>query len=338
VSTVDVLLAVPFGEAFTARLAAADDRLRVRAAPAELRRWLRGEVPEGDTARALVEQQAAEYLDSAEVLVGWARLPAEALARARKLRWIQSVGAGVDRMDPAAYRHLLLTNASGVGAIPIAEYIVGAMLLFAKGFPRMFRRQREHIWDRRFQARELAGRTCGIIGMGAIGGEAARRARALEMRVLAIRRSAGAGATSEVADELLPPSALPYLLRESDYVVLTVPLTSETRGMIGADELRQMKHDAVLINIARGPVVDEQALIAALRDGVIGGAALDVFEQEPLPADSPLWDMDNVVVTPHFAGGSDRYDDRLADMICDNLRRYLAGEQLRNVVDLDRGY
>jgi phosphoglycerate dehydrogenase-like enzyme len=200
------------------------------------------------------------------------------------------------------------------------------------------RRQAERRWDRSIEAREISGTTCGIIGMGAIGGETARRARALGMRVLATRRSITARGEDDLAHELLPPSDLGYLLRESDWVVIAAPLTPETRGLIGAEELRQMKPSAVLVNVGRGPIVDEQALIAALRDGVIAGAGLDVFDQEPLPADSPLWDMENVVVTPHFSSGSDHYTTRAADIAADNLRRYLAGEPLRNVVDIERGY
>lgn len=336
-STVDVLVSVPFGEEFIEQARAVDERLRVREAPPELRRWMRGELKNPED-RPVAEAQAAEYLDQAEVLIGWARMPVEVLRRAGKLRWIHSPSAGMDRADPDDYRHLLLTNSSGAAAPPMAEYVIAAMLLFAKGFPHMARRQREHVWDRRFTAREIGGRTCGIVGLGAIGRETARRARALGMRVVGIRRTISGPATDEDADEMLPPNELPRLLRESDYVVLAVPLTDETRGMIGAEELAMMKPDAVLINIARGPVVDEEALIAALRDGAIAGAALDVFNQEPLPATSPLWDMENVIVTPHFSAGSDRYSERVAAIACENLRRYLAGEPLRNVVDLDRGY
>ncbi len=337
-TTVDVLVSVPFGEGFVEPMRAVDPRLRVREAPRELRRWLRGDAPNDPEFTAVIEGQVSDYLESAEVVIGWPRLPKVALERAVKLRWIQSVSAGVDRMDVDDYRHLTLTNASGVAAVPMAEYVIGQMLLFAKGFPRMFRRQQERTWDRQFEAQEIEGKCCGIVGMGAIGGETARRARALGMRVLATRRSVTSRGSDDLAHELLPPADLPYLLAESDYVVLAMPLTPETRGMIGAAELALMKPSAVLINVARGAVVDEQALITALRDGTIAGAGLDVFEREPLPADSPLWEMENVVVTPHFSAGSERYAARAAIIVCDNLRRYLAGEPLINIVDLDRGY
>jgi D-2-hydroxyacid dehydrogenase (NADP+) len=338
VLVVEVLVCVPFGEEFNGRLRAVDPRLRVREAPSELRRWMRSERMDDPELRAVAEQQSAEYLDPAEVLIGWARLPREALARARKLRWIQTAGAGMDRLNPDDYRHLTLTNASGVAAVAMAEYVIGVILMFAKDFPGMLRRQQARQWDRHAEAIEVEGKTCGIVGMGAIGAETARRARALGMRVIATRRSVATRTTDDLAHELLPATDLPYLLSASDYVVVAAPLTPETRGMIGAAELRQMKRSAVLINVGRGAILDEQAVIAALRDGVIAGAGLDVFEQEPLPTDSPLWGMENVVVTPHFSAGSERYAERAADIICDNLRRYLDGRPLRNLVDLDLGY
>jgi len=178
----------------------------------------------------------------------------------------------------------------------------------------------------------------GIVGMGHIGEEVARLARAFGCRIVATRRSVTAPTSDQHADELLPPSGLPRLLETSDYVVLAVPLTPETRGMIGAAELGMMPPHAVLVNIARGGVVDEAALVDALREHRIAGAALDVFEREPLPAESPLWDLDNVIVSPHISGGTEIYNQRAVDIFADNLRRFLAGEPLHNVVDPARGY
>jgi phosphoglycerate dehydrogenase-like enzyme len=175
--------------------------------------------------------------------------------------------------------------------------------------------------------------------MGAIGSRVAELAHALGMRVLAIRRSVAERGQGEApVDELLPPADLSYLLSESDYVVLAVPLTPESTKMIGERELRAMKPSAVLINIARGSVIDEPVLVRALKERWIAGAALDVFEREPLPSDSELWALDNVLLTPHISGGTPRYMERAVDLFCDNLRRYLAGEPLRNVVDVARGY
>lgn len=336
-STIEVLITVPFGDQFVEQLQAVDPRLRVRQAPAELRRWLR-DSDHTATVTDETERQVVEFLEPAEVVVGWARLTDAARARATHLRWIQAVSAGVDRLDPADYQQVIITNASGVAAAAMAEYVIGVMLLFAKGFPHLLRLQRTRTWDRAFQAQEICGKTCGIVGMGAIGGETARRARAMGMRVLATRRSTTPRDTDEFADELLSPDDLPYLLEESDYVVVAAPLTPETRGMLGAAELARMKPTAVLINVGRGQLLDQQALIEALRGRRLAGAGLDVFEQEPLPADSPLWELENVVVTPHVSGGTERYAERAAEIVGDNLRRYLAGEPLRNIVDLGRGY
>jgi phosphoglycerate dehydrogenase-like enzyme len=174
--------------------------------------------------------------------------------------------------------------------------------------------------------------------MGAIGGALAQRARALGCRVLGMRRSFTARGPDTVADEAVPPSDLDYLLAESDFVVIAAPLTEETRGMIGAEQLRTMGPSSYLLNIARGELIDEPALIEALRDGAIAGAALDVFEREPLASTSPLWQLDNVILTPHVTGGVEDYNARATAIFCDNLRRYVAGEPLQNVVDPARGY
>jgi phosphoglycerate dehydrogenase-like enzyme len=335
---VDVLLTVPFGEEFRARIAAVDPRLNVRDATPHLRQFLRGELPEEADALALAERDAAELLTSTEVIVGWARFPVAALPWAENLRWIQAVSAGVDRLDPRVLARVTLTNGNGLGAEPIAEHVICHLLMLARGAPIYFRRQVEHRWERGVQARVVSGMTMGIVGMGAIGSAVAARARALGLRVIAIRRSVARRGPDAVADEVCPPDDLPYLLAESDVVVLATPLTPETRGLIGEPELRAMRPGSYLINIARGGVVDEAALIRALSDGHLGGAGLDVFATEPLPADSPLWDLPTVIVTPHVAASSDRYMHRVAELVCDNVRRYLDGRPLRNLVDSERGY
>ncbi len=329
---VQVLLTVPFNEEFVARVQAAESACTVQIAPQELRRWLRS-----DGSQPL-SPEAAGILAQTEVLIGWPNLSQAALKQAKRLRWIQTLSAGVDHLDPADYAHLTLTNASGVAAVAIAEYCIGMVLLFAKRLPQLMRLQQQHTWDRTVEGVEIFGKTCGIAGMGAIGGETARRAKALGMRVVATRRSAVHRPTDAFADVLLPQEQLDTLLEQSDYVVLTAPHTPETHHMIGAAQLARMKRSAVLINIGRGALVDEVALIGALREGVIAGAGLDVFEQEPLPATSPLWDLENVVITPHSSSGSEVYELRAAEVVCDNLRRFVRGEPLRNVVDLGRGY
>lgn len=240
--------------------------------------------------------------------------------------------------NPLLRAGVSVTTVSGIHAVPIGEYVLGAMLAFAKGLPRAAKAQAERRWQP-YPAEELLGKTVGIIGLGAIGGKVAELTRALGMRVLAVKRTAKFRETGvSGVDELMPVTDLPYLLSESDYVVVSVPLTPDSRGMIGESELRSMRPSAVIINIARGAVIDEAALVRALNQGQIAGAALDVFDQEPLPTESELWLMDNVIVTPHVSGGTPRYMELAMNVFAANLRRYLAGEPLRNVVDVERGY
>ncbi len=299
--------------------------------------------PEEETEEEAKANLAAA-LDEAEVLFTSPVIPADISDRAPKLRWIQLTSAGVDRMldSQLAQSGVTITTASGVHSVPIGEYVMGVMLAFAKGLPGAMRAQGERTW-RPYLAEELHGKTVGIVGLGAIGGYIAKLAKADGMRVLAVRRSverrsAGGEAGLSDVDELLPPSDLPYLLSEADYVVVAVPLTPQTNGLIGERELRAMKPTARIINIARGPVIEEASLVRALKEGWIAGAALDVFETEPLPPDSELWAMENVILTPHISGGTPVYMERAVALFCDNLRRYLEGEPLRNAVEMERGY
>ncbi|HEY8491293.1 MAG TPA: D-2-hydroxyacid dehydrogenase [Dehalococcoidia bacterium] len=334
---VSVLVEFDLAPELLDRIRAVDPRVEVSVLGREHRRALRAG-PEADPA---VREEALRLLSRAEVLFArWFGLPREAMEACRSLRWLQVTSAGVDRILESGTLPpgVTLTNVSGLHAVPIGEYILGAMLMFAKGAHRFLRAQARHEWVR-FMPTVLAGKTAGIVGMGAIGRAAARYARAFDMHVLGIRRSAAAPAADDPdAHELLPLSALHDLLRRSDFVVLAVPLTRETRRLIGEAELRAMKPTACLINIARGAVVDEAALVRALREGWIGGAVLDVFEQEPLPPDSPLWDLENAILSPHVSGGVDDYDARATAIFVDNLGRYVAGQPLRNVVDPERGY
>jgi phosphoglycerate dehydrogenase-like enzyme len=258
---------------------------------------------------------------------------------APRLKWIQLTSAGADRLLDSGFIEggVTVTTVSGLHATPIGEYVLCQMLMFAKGAPKFIRAQQKHEWVR-YMPQELLGKTVGIVGMGHIGEEVARLARAFGCRVIATRRSVTEPQSGGYADELMPSKDLDRLLGASDYVVLCVPLTAETRGMIAEPQLRAMKPTAVLINIARGGVIVEADLIRAVTEGWIAGAGLDVFEQEPLPPDSPLWDIENVVLSPHISGGTEIYNQRAVEIFTDNLRRYLAGEPLRNVVDPARGY
>jgi D-2-hydroxyacid dehydrogenase (NADP+) len=278
--------------------------------------------------------KARAALEDVEVVFGPNTMPIGIIDGARNLKWFQVITAGVDRMaqDGLLGRQFVITKVSGLAAPAIAEYVIGTMIMLTKGLHKSVRDQAEHRWDFRFTA-ELGGKTCGIAGLGAIGRETARRARAMGMRVIATRRHAATGATDGDCDALFSHSELDRVLAESDYAVLCVPLTVETTRLIGAAELATMKRTAFLVNIARGAVVDQDALISALRDGTIAGAALDVVDPEPLPADSPLWDMPNVILTPHISGAVEGYGHRAAEIFIRNLRRYVRGEPLENVVD-----
>lgn len=286
------------------------------------------------------QEQLAEVLPDAEVIFGrW--LTADELQQAPNLRWIQlpSAGANSALEAGAAKSDIILTTSVGIHAIQISEYVLGMMLMFARRMHEYLESQRNNCWNRtRFsQIDELHGKTLGIVGLGAIGRGIARKAKAFDMTVLATKRTIDKTVLPDI-DELLPADKLDDLLKRSDYVVLAVPLTSETTNLIGPHQLELMKPSAILINVARGPVVDEPALIDALREKKIAGAGLDTFTVEPLPKESPLWNMPNVIITPHMAGTSPQYWLRATELFCDNLRRYIDGKPLRNVVDRARGY
>jgi phosphoglycerate dehydrogenase-like enzyme len=288
------------------------------------------------------------------------------LARAPRLAWVHSATAGVERvLTPAGReRGLVITNARGVFSDPIAEYVLMMILAVSRRLPQLLELQRERTWQP-LEATELGDVTVGIVGLGSIGRAIAARARACGCRVIATRRHPGGVASAVPAasaaeathvaeaahaldaasdpaggaiDEVWGPEMLPTLLAESDFVVLALPLTTETERLIDAAALAAMKPGAWLINVARGRLVDDHALVRALREGPLGGAVLDAFREEPLPASSPYWDLPNVILTPHTAWSSGRVLDRSVDLLCDNLGRYARGEPLHNVVDPAAGY
>lgn len=276
----------------------------------------------------------APHVARAEVLFTGA-LPPGALADAPRLRWVQCMYAGVDRLLPQlAGRPVLLTSARGLHVHTMADHALLLMLAFARHLPRFLRQQERAAWEPA-PARELRGGCLLVVGLGAIGTEIARRAVAFGLRVIGVKRHP---APVEGVEAVYGPDRLHEALARADWVVLTCPLTPETRGLIGRRELQAMKPGAVLINLARGEVVDEAALVEALSSGHLGGAGLDVFAREPLPPDSPLWRLPHVIVTPHVAGSLPDYVDRTVALFVDNLRRYLDGQPLRNVVDPERGY
>ena len=266
-------------------------------------------------------------------------LPQNLLARAPKLKWIQMMSAGVDRLANTDIwlSPVIITGVSGIHATPIGEFVLEIMLMFTKKAPLCFQMKQKHEWQR-FSPAVLHSKTVGIVGLGSIGREVARLTKAFGMRVIATRRSAKQVTRARYVDILLPPEQLRQLLAESDFVVLTVPFTSETSRLIGEEELQTMKSTAYLINVARGGIVDEKALIRALDENWIAGAGLDVVATEPLPPDNRLWEFDNVILSPHVAGGMEDYIMRATELFCENLRRYLDGKKLLNVIDKKKGY
>ena len=342
IQPVRVLIASPLEPQLIDRIRAVDPRLDV-VYHADL--LGRPRYPGDHTAPATrTPQQEAEWttlLAEAEVMFDISRPGGEDLPRqAPRLRWIQLSSSGVGQFverTGLGGSSVVVTNAAGVHATPLAEFVLFAMLYFAKRMPRVLADQRRHHWER-FALDTLPGKTLGLVGLGRVGQGIARVARALGLRVLATRRTGADGSGAPDVDLVFPPAGLHRLLGASDYVALTVPLTRETAGLLGEAELAAMKPGAVLINVARGQIVDEPALIRALQSGHLGGAALDVFAVEPLPPGSPLWDLPNVLVTPHSMSTALGENEALVDLFCDNLRRYLDGKPLLNVFDRGRGY
>jgi phosphoglycerate dehydrogenase-like enzyme len=298
--------------------------------------------PDGPLVMVGADGRAEGPLDDVEVLLAGA-LAAEHLervvARAPRLRWIHSAAASVDRVLVAARSRpsLLVTNARGVFSVPVAEYVVMMALVVSHRLPQLLELQRERTWQP-LEGRELSSMTVGVVGLGSLGGTVARSLASLGSRVVATRRDPGAGDPIPGVEVLGGPEALPALLAASDIVVLAIPLTPETEGLIGADELAAMRSDAWIVNVSRPRVVDEQALLRALGEGRIGGAALDAFRDGPLLPGSPFYDLDNVIVTPNTSWSTDRVLDRSIALFCENLERYRKGGSLLNLVDPAAGY
>jgi len=278
-------------------------------------------------------------LAEAEVIYG-IFFPQNIIIRSPKLRWIQVMLAGVNRLlnDTGMVESpVIMTNVRGMHATHVSEFALMLMLMFVKQAPLCFHLQQKRQWNM-FTPTVLHSKTVGIIGLGSIGREVARLAKAFGMKVVATRRSAKQVTRARYADMVLPPEQLPELLSDSDFVVITLPLTPETNKLIGERELRAMKPSAYLINVTRGGVVDEEVLIRALDEHWIAGAGLDVFTTEPLPPDSKLWELPNVILSSHISGMIEDYHIRCTELFCENLRRYLNGKKLLNVIDKKKGY
>lgn len=311
--------------------------------------------PNLDLVQTADEDKIAAMVEAIEIAVG--QFPTQLLPKAKNLRWFQQWSAGADWLleHPEVQKlDFVLTSASGVHAIPISEHIFAFLLAFARNLPQAWHAQQEHVWmkeqekGQRQRAKddiatysrrdvfELAGKTMLLIGIGEIGERTAQIARALEMGVIGVRHNPDHDTPG--VSEMVGPDELLTVLPQADVVVSTVPLTAETAHMMDQAAFDAMKKGAYFINIGRGGTVDQEALIAALRSGKLAGAGLDVFEEEPLTANSPLWEMDNVLLTPHASGATPQYNERAFAIFLDNLQRYQAGADLRNVVDKSKGY
>jgi glyoxylate/hydroxypyruvate reductase len=338
-NTFTVLINFPLEAELARRIASVDPRVRV-ATTVE---------PEHGDARpgagggwkGVEGERLDALLSEADVLFTFG-VPAEWLGKMPRLKWVQLASAGVDHLVRAGILRerpdLLVTTASGVHEVPISEHILGMILYFGRGFDRAVQNQRLHKWER-YSLAEAYGKTVCLVGYGPIARRTASLCKMLGMRVLAVRASlAEPQVGSEAVERFYPVSGLEAALAESDYVVVAAPRTPRSEGMIGRAQFAAMKPGAVLVNISRGALVDEEALVEALREGRLAGAGLDVFAQEPLAESSPLWDMPNVLITPHTAGSNPHYNERATDLFCDNLARFLRGEPMRNLVNAERGY
>jgi phosphoglycerate dehydrogenase-like enzyme len=305
---------------------------------AEEKRWFAPLADRATLAFGARIESVATALARAEVLFVWGK-PLDdfdaVLAAAPQLRWVHSTGAGIEYLLVPALlqRRLVLTNSRGMHSAAVAELAVGLMLAMAKNLPKLVHAQSKHRWAPE-PMRGLAGAEVLIVGLGSIGSAIARAASALDMRVSGVRRNQRG---SRWASQVVAFPDLHTLLPRTEYLVIACPETPETRGLIGARELDLLPRGAYLVNIARGSIVDEEAMIAALQSGRLAGAGLDVFATEPLPAESPLWDLPGVIVSPHFSIPRD-WARPVVDTFVDNAERFLSGRRLRNVVNKKLGY
>lgn len=312
-------------------------------APLWLRQKLQDAFPNFIVVQLQNYDRVPEEIVDTDVFIGWSLRP-EQFVIAKKLKWIHSPAAAVHQlMYPELVRsNVTLTNSTGVHGPVVAEHAVAVLLALAKRLPQAMHYQARHIWAQELlwnehpRPREVAGATVLVVGMGGIGREFAVRAKALGMKVLGVRHNPAKGAG--VADAVYGLERMDELLPQADFVLLCTPVTPATTGLINKERLDKMKFGAYLINVARGPLIEEAALIDVLRQQRIAGAALDVFVEEPLPSDSPFWSLDNVLITPHTAAATEKLWDRHYDLIVENLNRFLTGKPLLNEVDKNRGY
>jgi len=305
---------------------------------------IRGVSPNLEVLQSKDKEEALRLVEDADILFA-GFFSKELFLAARRLKWIQAWGAGVDGLllPEVEKSRVTVTNAGGVHPTPISEHVIGLMLCLCRKLHLFIRNQAERKWERfeswasAEQIEELSGKTVGIVGLGRIGTEIAQKAKCLGMKVIATKRDPSQLPSTSV-DRLIHPADLNQLFAESDFVVLSLPLTNVTEGMMGEAQFKSMKRTAYLINVSRGKIVQEDKLIEALKQGWIAGAGLDTFENEPLPEDSELWGFRNVIITPHVAGLTPYYMERLTGIFCENLDRFIHKQPLINIVDKTLGY
>ena len=325
-----ILVTSPIGESCLEQIAAVSQRIKVMDVSGLLYSEQNGDSVPNDMLDSL--------LADTEVIFGF-DVPHNLIRRTPKLKWVQAISAGIDHIltDDILKSPVIITTIKGVSSSAIAEFIFGIALIMVKQFSLCFQLKQAKSWQK-YRTATLVSRTMGIVGYGHIGREVARLAKAFGMRVIAIRRSMEQTILDENVDVMLPRERLSQLLGESDFVVVSIPLTPETKWLIGEKELRSMKSTAYLINIARGNVIDEAALVQALEEGWIAGAGLDVFAEEPLPTNSRLWDIPNVIFSPHVSGDTENEFEMATEFFIKNLKNYLDDNYLLNVVDKDKMY
>jgi len=327
----NVILTTPLDEANLQRIRSVSSRIQADSVSSLILAERKGDFSN--------QSKLEDLFGRADVVYGWIHhFPKNLLARAPKLKWIQTMSAGVDRLPEEFLKNpVRIVNASGLHGTPMAEVVLEMMLMFAKAAPSCFRMKEKREF-KRYTPKVLKGMTVGVLGLGVIGKEIAWLCKAFGMRVLGIHRSSKPDEAIPNVDLVYPRERLPQLLAESDFVVIAMPLTRETKGMIGEKELRSMKPASYLINVARGAIADETALIRALEEKWIAGAGLDVFVTEPLPPESRFFDLPNLIYSPHISGEMPDYELRATEVFCENLQRYLDGKAFLHEVDKEKGY
>lgn len=308
-------------------------------APAWFPQRLKQDFPQLEIVHLSNYEKVEDHLSDAEIVVTWSLRP-EQFAVARKLRWIHSPAAAVHQLmfPELVSSDVLITNARDVHAPVVAEHVIALIFALAKKVPQAVRLQDKHIWGKdKLKPSELGGAVLGLVGLGSIGREVTKRASGLGMRVIAVRKSADKREIEGV-ERVFPTSELDRMVAEADYVVIAAPRTRETEKLFDTQRIARLKPGAFLINVSRGALVDEAVLAEALRNKKLAGAALDVFAEEPLPPESPLWDLQNLLLTPHTAAVTDKLWQRHYALVHENLRRFLSGQPLLGLVDKQKGY